>query len=141
MLAEKLDRVDVMESSLRKVIRVKPDHAHAYNALGYTFADRNQRLTEAKELIEKALALEPDNPMIIDSMGWVLYRLGDPQGALKYLERAYQVGAKDPEIAAHLGEVLWSLGRRKEAQAVWSDAASRAPGNDVLVKTIERLKQ
>jgi tetratricopeptide (TPR) repeat protein len=141
MLAEKLDRVDIMESSLRKVMRVKPDHAHAYNALGYTLADRNQRLAEAKELIEKALALDPDNPMIIDSMGWVLYRMGDSQGALKQLQRAYELGNKDPEIAAHLGEVLWSLGRRQEAQAVWKEAVSRAPGNDVLVKTIERLKQ
>ena len=140
MLADKLDRVDIMESSLRKVMRVKPDHAHAYNALGYTLADRNQRLAEAKELIEKALALDPDNPMIIDSMGWVLYRMGDSQGALKQLQRAYELGKKDPEIAAHLGEVLWSLGRRQEAQAVWKEAVSRAPGNDVLVKTIERLK-
>ncbi|MCX7890987.1 MAG: tetratricopeptide repeat protein [Burkholderiales bacterium] len=141
MLAEKLDRIDIMESSLRKVIRIKPDHAHAYNALGYTFADRNQRLAEARELIEKALALEPDNPMIIDSMGWVLYRQGDLQGALKYLERAYQLGRKDPEIAAHLGEVLWVLGRRKEAEAVWAEAAARAPGHDVLLKTVQRLKQ
>jgi Flp pilus assembly protein TadD len=130
-----------MESSLRKVMRVKPDHAHAYNALGYTLADRNQRLGEAKELIEKALALEPDNPMIIDSMGWVLFRMGDSQGALKYLQRAYDLGRKDPEIAAHLGEVLWSLGRRKEAMAVWNEAVSRAPGNDVLVNTIGRFKQ
>ncbi len=141
MLAEKLDRIDIMESSLRKVIRIKPDHAHAYNALGYTFADRNQRLAEARELIEKALALEPDNPMILDSMGWVLYRQGDLQGALKYLERAYRLGRKDPEIAAHLGEVLWVLGRRKEAEAVWAEAAARAPGHDVLLKTVQRLKQ
>ena len=141
MLAEKLDRVDIMESSLRKVMRIKPDHAHAYNALGYTFADRNQRLPEAKELIEKALALEPDNPMIIDSMGWVLFRMGDSQGALKYLQRAYDLGKQDPEIAAHLGEVLWTLGRRNEAIAVWNEAVARSPGNDVLVKTIARFKQ
>jgi len=140
MLAEKLERVDLLESSLRKVIKLRPDHAHAYNALGYSLADRNERLDEAKELIETALKLAPDDSFIIDSMGWVLYRQGKTEEALKQLQRAY-AGRQDPEIAAHLGEVLWVLGRRSEAQKVWDEALSKTPSNDVLVKTVQRLKR
>ncbi|HLB15673.1 MAG TPA: tetratricopeptide repeat protein [Burkholderiales bacterium] len=140
MLAEKLERVDLLESSLRKLIKLRPDHAHAYNALGYSLADRNQRLDEAKELIESALKLAPDDSFIIDSMGWVLYRQGKTEEALKQLQRAY-AGRQDPEIAAHLGEVLWVLGRRNEAQKVWDEALSKAPSNDVLTKTVQRLKR
>jgi len=140
MLAEKLERVDLVESSLRKLIKLRPEHAHAYNALGYSLADRSERLDEAKELIETALKLAPDDSFIIDSMGWVLYRQGKTEEALKQLERAY-AGRKDPEIAAHLGEVLWVLGRRSEAQKVWDEALSKTPSNDVLTKTVQRLKQ
>jgi len=140
MLAEKLERVDLLESSLRKLIKIRPDHAHAYNALGYSLADRNERLDEAKELIEAALKLSPDDSFIIDSMGWVLYRQGKTEEALKQLQRAY-AGRQDPEIAAHLGEVLWVLGRRSEAQKVWDEALSKAPSNDVLTKTVQRLKR
>ena len=140
MLAEKLERVDLLESSLRKVIKLRPDHAHAYNALGYSLADRNERLDEAKELIETALKLAPDDSFIIDSMGWVLYRQGKTEEALKQLQRAY-AGRQDPEIAAHLGEVLWVLGRRSEAQKVWDEALSKTPSNDVLTKTVQRLKR
>jgi tetratricopeptide (TPR) repeat protein len=140
MLAEKLERVDLLESSLRKLIKLRPDHAHAYNALGYSLADRNERLDEAKELIESALKLAPDDSFIIDSMGWVLYRQGKTEEALKQLQRAY-AGRQDPEIAAHLGEVLWVLGRRNEAQKVWDEALSKAPSNDVLTKTVQRLKR
>jgi tetratricopeptide (TPR) repeat protein len=139
MLAEKLERVDLLETSLRKLIKLRPDHAHAYNALGYSLADRNVRLDEAKELIEQALKLSPDDSFIIDSMGWVLYRQGKPEEALKLLQRAY-AGRPDPEIAAHLGEVLWVLGRRGEAQKVWDEALAKTPSNDVLVKTVQRLK-
>ncbi len=139
MLAEKLDRMDILESSLRKVIRIKPDHAHAYNALGYSLADRSERLAEAREYIETALKLAPDDAFIIDSMGWVLYREGKPDEALKYLERAY-AGRPDPEIAAHLGEVLWTVGQHAEAEKVWNDALTKAPTNDTLIKTIKRLK-
>src|SRR5215831_6109918 len=128
MLAEKLDRVDLLESSLRKLIQIRPDHAHAYNALGYSLADRNERLDEAKDLIERALKLAPDDSFIIDSMGWVLYRQGRTEEALKQLQRAY-AGRPDPEIAAHLGEVLWVVGRRGEAQKVWDDALAKAPAN------------
>jgi tetratricopeptide (TPR) repeat protein len=140
MLAEKLDRMDILESSLRKVIAIKPDHAHAYNALGYSLADRNLRLEEARALIDQALKLAPDDSYIIDSLGWVLYRQGKPEAALKELQRAY-AGRQDAEIAAHLGEVLWVLGRRAEAQKVWDEAIAKTPSNDVLIKTIQRFKQ
>ena len=140
MLAEKLDRVDLLESSLRKLISIKPDHAHAYNALGYSLADRNERLDEARQLIEQALKLAPEDSYIIDSLGWVLYRQGKPEEALKHLQRAY-AGRQDPEIAAHLGEVLWVLGRRAEAQKVWDEALAKTPSNDVLSKTVQRFKQ
>jgi len=139
MLAEKVDRVDVLESSLRKLIEIQPEHAHAYNALGYSLADRNERLPEAQELIEKALKLAPDDSFIIDSMGWVLYRRGKLKDSLSYLRRAY-AGRPDPEIAAHLGEVLWALGERSEAERVWGDASKEAPDNETLTSTIKRLK-
>jgi tetratricopeptide (TPR) repeat protein len=138
MLAEKIDRVDVLESSLRKLIRIKPDHAHAYNALGYTLADRNQRLDEANELIDTALKLAPDDAFIMDSKGWVLYRQGKVEDGLKYLQRAYSI-RPDAEIAAHLGEVLWVLGRRDDARKVWDEALKKAPDNETLTKTVQRL--
>jgi tetratricopeptide (TPR) repeat protein len=139
MLAEKIERVDILESSLRKLIEVRPEHAHAYNALGYSLADRNQRLPEAQALIEKALKLAPDDSFIIDSMGWVLYRRGNLKDSLAYLRRAY-AGRPDPEIAAHLGEVLWALGERSEAERVWGDATKDSPDNETLANTIKRLK-
>src|SRR5512135_923746 len=103
LTAEKLDRFDVLEANLKKLIQVKPDHAHAYNALGYSFADRNIRLPEAKQLIEKALEISPQDFFIIDSMGWVLYRMGDLTDAAVQLRRAWD-GRTDGEIGAHLGE-------------------------------------
>jgi tetratricopeptide (TPR) repeat protein len=140
MLAEKLDKVDVMEASLRKVIAIKPDHAHAYNALGYSLADRNLRLAEARELIEKAVKLAPDDFFILDSLGWVLYRQGDLEGAAKHLARAYK-GRPDAEIGAHLGEVLWQLGRRDEALRIWQEAAKKSPENETLQKTMKRFQE
>ncbi|MFO7188397.1 MAG: tetratricopeptide repeat protein [Pseudomonadota bacterium] len=139
MMAEKLDRLDVLEASLRKLIRLHPEHPHAYNALGYSFADRNIRLPEARKLIEKAHQLAPDDAFILDSMGWVLFRQGEYEAALKYLERAYAL-RQDAEIAAHLGEVLWVLGRRDEARRIWSEARRVAPDNEALLKTIQRLQ-
>src|SRR5690606_24161735 len=118
MIAEKLNRLDVLESSLRKLIRLRPDHPHAYNALGYSFADRNMRLAEARKLIEKAHELAPDDAFILDSMGWVLFRQGDHEQAEQYLRRAHML-RPDPEIAAHLGEVLWVAGRHDEARQIW----------------------
>ena len=107
MIDEKLDRLDEMERLLRRVIELKPDHQHAYNALGYSLAERKIRLPEARELIQKALELSPGEPFITDSLGWVEYRLGNRDEALRLLRGAYQ-SRPDPEIAAHLGEVLWS---------------------------------
>jgi tetratricopeptide (TPR) repeat protein len=140
MLAEKIERVDILEASLRKLIAIRPEHAHAYNALGYSLADRNQRLPEARELIEKALQLAPEDSFIIDSMGWVLYRMGNLKDSLGYLRRAF-AGRPDPEIAAHLGEVLWAMGERGEAERVWGDATRESPDNETLANTIKRLKR
>jgi len=140
MLAERIDRVDVLESSLKKLIELKPDHAHAYNALGYTLAERNLRLPEARELIEKALTLSPGDAFIMDSMGWVLYRMGNLEESLKFLRRAFSDRA-DPEIAAHLGEVLWVSGKRAEAEKIFDEAARKHPDNETLNSTIQRLKR
>jgi tetratricopeptide (TPR) repeat protein len=140
LTAERLDRFDVLEGNLRKLIQVKPDHAHAYNALGYSLADRNLRLPEAKKLIEKALELAPEDFFIIDSMGWVLYRMGDLKGAAEHLRRAWN-GRPDGEIGAHLGEVLWMLGERDEARRVWQEALQSSPENETLQKTLKRFAQ
>ena len=137
MAAEKVDRLDVLESSLRKLIKMHPDHAHALNALGYTLADRTDRLEEAHQLIDQALKLAPDDPFIQDSMGWVLFRLGRADAGREYLERAFKI-RPDPEIAAHLGEVLWSQGRRDEAQRLWKDALSEHPDNEVLQGVVKK---
>lgn len=138
LTAEKLERFDVMEGNLQKLIQVKPDHAHAYNALGYSLAERNQRLPEAKKLIEKALELAPEDYYIIDSMGWVLYRMGDLKGAAEQLRRAWN-GRPDGEIGAHFGEVLWMLGERDEARRIWREAQKVAPENETLIKTLKRF--
>jgi len=138
MAAERLDRVEVMEKSLRRLIELRPESAHAYNALGYTLADRNLRLPEALELIKKAIALMPDDAQIVDSLGWVYYRMGDMPNALKYLREAYSA-KPDVEVAAHLGEVLWTTGAREEALKVWREASGREPRNEVLRGTLARL--
>jgi tetratricopeptide (TPR) repeat protein len=137
MAAEKLDKLEVLEIDLRKVIRMKPDYAHAYNALGYTLADRTDRLAEAKELIEKAYKLSPDDPFILDSLGWVYYRMGDTQSALKHLQDAY-VSRSDPEIAAHLGEVMWSSGKHDEAQKIWRAALKENPNHETLLAVMQK---
>lgn len=139
MLAEKIDRIDAMETALRKLIVLRPDHAHAYNALGYSLADRNLRLVEAKQLIEKGLSLAPNDVFILDSMGWVFYRMGDNKTAIEYLRRAYSM-RPDAEMAAHLGEVLWADGDRAAAEKIWSEAMKQHPGNETIASTIKRLK-
>jgi len=139
MMAEKLDRMDEMERLLRKVIEIKPDNAHAHNALGYSLADRRIRLPEARSLIQKALELSPGDPFITDSLGWVEYRMGNRDEALRLLRQAYKA-RPDPEIAAHLGEVLWAYGQQDEAKRVWTEAKGRDAGNDVLRETLSRLK-
>jgi tetratricopeptide (TPR) repeat protein len=138
MAAEKVDRIDVLETNLRKLIQLRPDYAHAYNALGYTLADRGERLPEARELIEKALSLAPDDAFIMDSMGWVLYKLGQSKEALEQLQRAYAL-RPDAEIAAHLGEVLWTAGNQDEARKIWSDALKQHDKNEALQNTIKRF--
>jgi Flp pilus assembly protein TadD len=140
LTAEKLERFDVAEENLRKLIQVKPDHAHAYNALGYSLADRNMRLPEARKLIEKALELAPDDSFIIDSLGWVQYREGDLKGAAQTLRRAYD-GRPDAEIGAHLGEVLWVMGNRAEANRIWEESLKSAPDNENVRQTIQRFRK
>ncbi|HTY04393.1 MAG TPA: tetratricopeptide repeat protein [Rhodocyclaceae bacterium] len=138
LLAERVGKLDVVEADLRRLIELKPDYAHAYNALGYSFADHNVHLDEAQRLIDKALQLSPDDPFILDSKGWVLFRRGDNGGALDALNKAFALRA-DPEIAAHLGEVLWAMGRKDEARKTWGDALKANPGNDVLVGTVKKF--
>ncbi len=139
MMAEKVGQLEAMERLLRRVMTLKPDHAHAYNALGYSLADRNLRLPEAKALIERALQLTPGDPFITDSLGWVEFRLGNRDEALRLLRQAYK-SRPDAEIGAHLGEVLWAMGQRDEARQVWAEASGRDAGNDVLRETLVRLK-
>ena len=139
MVEEKLDHLDEMERLLRRVIALKPDHAHAYNALGYSLADRGVRLPEARELIKRALELSPGDPFITDSLGWVEFRLGNREEAARLLRQAY-ASRPDTEIAAHLGEVLWASGQRDEARKVWQEARGRDAGNEVLRETLARLK-
>jgi tetratricopeptide (TPR) repeat protein len=138
LLAEKLGRMTVTETRLRKLMTLQPDNAQAYNALGYSYAERNMRLPEARRFIEKALQLAPNDPFILDSMGWVLYRQGDLEGALSHLERAH-AQRPDPEIAAHIGEILWKLGRKDDARRTFQDALKRNPGNDVLTDAAKKF--
>ena len=140
LTAEKINRMDLLEANLRELIVIKPDHAHAYNALGYSLADRNERLPEARKLIEKALELAPEDYYIMDSLGWVLYRMGDLKGAAQTLRRAWK-GRPDGEIGAHLGEVLWVLGEHAEAEGIWREALEASPDSDTLKQTIQRLKK
>ncbi|MDB5838621.1 MAG: tetratricopeptide repeat protein [Herminiimonas sp.] len=139
MVAEKLDRMDLMETSLRKIMKLAPDNQHAYNALGYSLAERNIRLEEAYALVEKALRLAPEDPFIMDSMGWVQFRLGRLKESEALLRRAYAL-RPDPEIGVHLGEVLWVIGQREDAKKLWRDANSKDPKNDTLKSTLARLQ-
>jgi Flp pilus assembly protein TadD len=139
MQAEKVNKLDVMEKMLRKVMSLDPKNQQAYNALGYSLADRNLRLPEARDLIAKALELAPNDPFIMDSMGWVNFRMGRLQEAEELLRRAYGLRA-DAEIAVHLGEVLWTKGQKDEAQKFWRDAQAKDPQNDTLKSTLQRLQ-
>jgi tetratricopeptide (TPR) repeat protein len=138
MMAEKLDRLELLEEDLRTILERDPDNAQALNALGYTLADRTERYEEAHALIEKALELRPDDYYILDSMGWVLYRLGRLEEALEYLRRAAAL-SDDVEVAAHLGEVLWVMGERQEAREVWNSALEHTPGDPRLLDVMDRL--
>lgn len=138
MAAERIGKLDVMETELRRVIRLKSDYAAAYNALGYSYADRNIKLDEAKSLVETALKLQPNDHYMLDSLGWVHYRLGNLTLAAENLRKAYNIQA-DPEIAAHLGEVLWKQGLQEEAKKVWDLALKAYPANDLLVATAKKF--
>lgn len=139
MLAEKMGKLDDMERLLRQVIATKPDYQHAYNALGYSFADRNIRLPEARDLIKKALALSPNDPYISDSLGWVEFRMGNNAEALRILQAAFKA-KPDADIAAHLGEVLWSLGEREQAKTVWKEGLLLNSEDETLLETLKRLR-
>lgn len=139
MMAEKLNNLPEMERLLRKVIATRPDYHHAYNALGYSLAERSLRLPEARQLIQKALEFAPGDPFISDSLGWVEFRMGNRAEALRILEGAYK-SRPDAEIAAHLGEVLWTLGQRDKAQAVWKEGLLLNAENETLQETIKRLR-
>jgi tetratricopeptide (TPR) repeat protein len=138
MMAEKRNNLASMETSLRKIIAQAPNSQQAYNALGYALADRNLRLPEAFALIDTALKLAPDDPFIMDSMGWVQFRMGNLKQAEQQLRRAYAL-RPDPEIAVHLGEVLWAEGQKADAQQLWREVRSKDPKNDTLKSTLARL--
>ena len=140
LMAEKAGRVDVMEKTLRRVMAQAPDNQHAYNALGYSLADRNVRLPEALKLISKAQGMAPDDPFIMDSMGWVHYRMGNLDEAEAQLRRAYGL-RNDADIAVHLGEVLWKQGKKDEARELWRAAQAKDPRSDTLRSTLARLNQ
>jgi tetratricopeptide (TPR) repeat protein len=140
MAAEKIGKTTEMETLLRQVIATKPDYQHAYNALGYSLADRNTRLTEARELINKALELAPNDPFILDSLGWLEFRSGNLPEALRILNDAYKA-RPDAEIAAHLGEVLWNMNRREDANSLWAEGKAQSPDNETLLETMRRLNK
>ncbi len=137
LVAAELKRLDIAEPDLRAIINAKPDHANALNALGYTLADQTDRLDEARELIEKALALRPNDAHILDSMGWVAYRQNDFELAIEFLEKAY-AASEEVEIATHLGEVLWESGQQERAKNIWTSWALKEADNKLLSSTMQR---
>ncbi|MDQ0025453.1 tetratricopeptide (TPR) repeat protein [Variovorax paradoxus] len=139
MVAEKLNRLDEMERLLRRLIELKPENQNAYNALGYSFADRKIRLDEARTLIQKAVQLAPEDPFIADSLGWVEFRLGNTTEAIRILEAAYKT-RPDPEIGAHFGEVLWATGQKDRAVVIWKEALLSDAENETLQETLKRLR-
>ena len=136
LAAERLNRLDILERDLLRILEKTPDDPNALNALGYTLADRTDRYEEARTYLDRAIQLKPDDPVIMDSYGWLQYRLGDFQIALDYLQRAYNLN-EDPEIAAHLGEILWVKGKKDEARAVWNKALNEDPESTYLLKIKE----
>lgn len=140
LTAEKTDRLDILEHDLKRILQKDPDNTQALNALGYTLTDRTNRHQEALKYIERAYRQEPDDPAILDSMGWVNFHLGRLDEAQQYLEKAAAM-LEDGEIAAHLGEVLWARGKKEEAKQIWNEALKFAPDHKVLQQTVERLTQ
>jgi len=139
MVSEKMGNTLLMEQLLLEAIKLKPDYSTAYNALGYSYADRNIKLQVAKRYIEIALSYEPNNHYILDSMGWIHFKLGNLDIASQYIKKAYAIN-EDPEIAAHLGEILWTQGKKKEAKEVWENSLNRYPSNTVLLETTNRFR-
>ena len=139
LVAEKLNDLPMVETDLGRIIEQDPTNFHAWNALGYTLADRTDRLQEALGYIEKALELSPNEAAIIDSLGWVHYRMGNLEIAAEHLQRAYELSGGDAEVAAHYGEVLWQQGKQKEARALWEKARRSSPENQPLQKTMQRF--
>lgn len=139
LICEKLKKYEEMEALLRQVMESNPKEPHAFNALGYSLADRNLRLDEARQLINKAVELSPHDPFIQDSLGWVAFRQGEHLQALQILRAAYKL-RPDAEIAAHLGEVLWTMGQTQEATAIWREGLQLKADNETLQETLKRLK-
>jgi tetratricopeptide (TPR) repeat protein len=139
LAAEKLNRLDIAEKNMRRILAIDPDNVRTLNALGYTLADRTDRYQEALGYISKAYAEEPDDPAIIDSMGWVHFRLGELDKAHDYLKKAWEMSKNDSEIGAHYGEVLWMRGERESARQVWEVSRKATPDNPVLLEVINRL--
>lgn len=140
LVAEKLNLLEVAERDLREILKKDPQNVNALNALGYTLTDRTTRYDEARDLLQKAMTLKPDDAFILDSMGWLQYRLGNTAEALKYLRRALEI-RNDAEIAAHLGEVLWVMGDRREAESVWNRALHETPDNEALNGVINKFRE
>ena len=138
LAADKIGKFNILEQDLRKLIKLKPDNAHAYNALGYSLAERRAQLPEALKLIKRAVELSPEDPYIMDSLGWVYYRMGNFADGLNYLNLAF-AARPDPEIAAHLGEVLWMQGAKEDAKNIWRSALEKDPDNEVLLETVRRF--
>lgn len=138
LVAERMDRLDILESDLKLILEKNPDDANALNALGYTLADRTDRLAEAEQYLQKAIELQPEESVIVDSYGWLLFRQGNPEQALEYLQRAYSE-AKEGEIASHLVEVLWVLGRKDEAHEIFVQAMSEVSDKEPLIKLQQRI--
>lgn len=138
MTGQRFDRLDILERDLRRIISIDPDNADALNALGYTLTDQTDRHEEALALIERALEIKPNEAAFIDSLGWVMYRLGNYEEALKHLRRALELFQND-EVAAHLGEVLWVIGEKAEARQVWENALEFAPDSEILKRVIQRF--
>src|SRR4029078_5016899 len=140
LLHEQMDQLEAAEKDLRRVVELDPEDADALNALGYTLADRTDRYDEALGFIEQALKKKPDEPAIVDSFGWVQFRMGRRDEAVKQLSHSFEL-KPDPEIAAHLGEALWASGRKDEARKVWAEGRKLDPDNVLLAETIERLSR
>ena len=140
LIAEKLNLIEIAERDLRAILKQDAKNANALNALGYMLADRGQRLDEAQSLLREAMTLKPDDAFILDSYGWLQYRLGNSAEAIKFLRRALELRS-DAEISAHLGEVLWVAGDRREAESVWDRALKDTPDNEALIGVINKFRE